>query len=301
MYNPATNELEYVRDPRRLLRHRSALGCLLPRHQPLLAVGRAVSYRFAAGDQLLAGEYALVCQTNPPVFRARYAIPNHVKIFGPYTGSLSNGGETLRLWRPGTYDLVILGNPTVQVEKVEYDDVAPWPAEADGLGPALERLVDTAYGNDPANWMARNAQGSPGGPPQIDSDGDTMPDNWEYALFRTLASNNFTTADRDGDSLTDAEEFVLGTSPVQANPPLEIDLGPDLTGLRVSFPTLVAGGPGYYGRTRTYTVRRALNPVLGTWTNLPGLVSLPATGGVLSLPLGALGTNALLRVEAQLP
>ncbi|MFO1491231.1 MAG: hypothetical protein U1F87_10030 [Kiritimatiellia bacterium] len=52
----------------------------------------------------------------------------------------------------------------MQVEKVEYDDVAPWPAEADGLGPALERLVDTAYGNDPANWMARNAQGSPGGP-----------------------------------------------------------------------------------------------------------------------------------------
>ena len=32
-----------------------------------------------------------------------------------------------------------------------------------------------------------------------------------------------------------------------------------------------------------------------------GLVSLPATGGALSLPLGTLETNALLGVEAQLP
>lgn len=300
MYNPATNELEFVE-----LRNISNATVPLwdatsPATNRYWRLGEAVSYQFTTGDQLLAGEYALVCQTNPPVFRARYNVPAHVKIFGPYTGSLSNGGETLRLWRPGTYDLVILGNPTVQVEKVEFDDIAPWPLEADGLGPALEREVANAYGNDPANWSALNDLGSPGGPSQIDSDSDGLPDNLEYALYRTLATNNFATADRDSDGIKDLDEYAMGTPLTTASSPFEIQIGSQpVAGVQLSFPTLPAAGPGYYGLTRLYSVESGLDLRSGSWTNQTGMVDLPATGAVITLPITAPVTNGVYRVRAR--
>ena len=39
-------------------------------------------------------------------------------------------------------------------DKVRYADTAPWPTEADGGGKSLQRLVESTYGNDPANWIA---------------------------------------------------------------------------------------------------------------------------------------------------
>jgi hypothetical protein len=300
MYNPGTNELEFVE----LLNISNSTVPLWDATSPATnrywRLGEAVSYQFTTGDQLLAGEYALVCQTNPPIFRARYNVPAHVKIFGPYTGSLSNGGETLRLWRPGTYDLVILGNTTVQVEKVEYDDIAPWPLAADGLGPALEREVVNAYANDPANWSALNAQGSPGGPPQLDTDADGLPDNLEYALFRTLATNNFATADRDADGVKDLDEYALGTPLTSSSAPLEIRIGPQpVGGVQLSFPSMLASGPGYYGLTRTYTVESALDLPAGAWSNQPGMVALPATGAELTLAIATPSSNGVFRVRAR--
>ena len=299
MYNPGTNELEFVE----LLNISNATVPLWDATSPATnrywRLGEAVSYQFTTGDQLLAGEYALVCQTNPPIFRARYDIPAHVKIFGPYSGSLSNGGETLRLWRPGTYDLVVLGNTTVQVEKVEYDDISPWPLEADGLGPALEREIASAYANDPANWSAYNSLGSPGGPRQLDSDADGLPDNLEYALFRTLATNNFPTSDRDADGLRDLDEYALGTPLTSPGVPLEIQIGPQPAGgVQLSFPTIPAAGPGYYGLTRTYTVEAALDLPAGSWTNQTGMITLTATGPEIVLPIALPVTNGVFRVRA---
>ncbi len=301
MYNPGTNELEFVE----LLNVSNATVPLWDATSPATnrywRLAEAISYAFAEGDQLLAGEYALVCQTNPPVFRARYQIPAHVKIFGPYSGSLSNGGETLRLWRPGVYDLTLLGNPTVQVEKVEFDDVAPWPPAADGLGPALERLSATAYANDPANWTAYNALGSPGGPSQLDSDSDGLPDNLEYALFRTLATNNFSNADRDADGINDLDEYALGTPLTAPSEPLEIRIGPQPgAGMQLSFPTTTAAGPGYFGLTRTYTVESALSLPAGSWTPQDDMVSLPATGAWRTLPISPLVSNGIFRVRARI-
>jgi CotH protein/lamin tail-like protein len=68
-------------------------------------------------------------------------------------GSLSNGGETLRL----------VNRDGVEVDSVRYDDVAPWPEAADTGGSSLEiidpRLPNYTY----ANWRASDAiGGSPG-------------------------------------------------------------------------------------------------------------------------------------------
>jgi hypothetical protein len=42
----------------------------------------------------------------------------------------------------------------VLADKVRYSDQAPWRAGADGIGPSLQRVDESAYGNDPANWAA---------------------------------------------------------------------------------------------------------------------------------------------------
>jgi hypothetical protein len=40
------------------------------------------------------------------------------------------------------------------VDRVRYNDKAPWPAAADGSGASLQRRAPFAYGDDPANWAA---------------------------------------------------------------------------------------------------------------------------------------------------
>ncbi|MBN1672451.1 MAG: chitobiase/beta-hexosaminidase C-terminal domain-containing protein [Kiritimatiellae bacterium] len=117
----------------------------------------AVGFAFPGGAQLGAGEYLLVVATNAAGFRAKYAIPAAVQIFGPYTGVLDNGGDSVKLWRPDTPDE--LGVPRILVDRVKYDDNSPWPEGADGDGPSLERIAAGLYGNDPANWSASLAAG----------------------------------------------------------------------------------------------------------------------------------------------
>jgi hypothetical protein len=65
---------------------------------------------------------------------------------------LSNGGEVIRLYRPGPFF----------VDAVHYDDESPWPVEPDGEGPTLE-LLDPGLNNDlPESWVASSGLGTPG-------------------------------------------------------------------------------------------------------------------------------------------
>jgi len=66
-------------------------------------------------------------------------------------GSLSNGGEKLELQKP------LPSDPSyyIRVDRVNYDDEAPWPTEPDGSDDyVLERIDPDAYGNDVINWQA---------------------------------------------------------------------------------------------------------------------------------------------------
>ncbi|MBN1673001.1 MAG: lamin tail domain-containing protein [Kiritimatiellae bacterium] len=138
----------------------------------------AVSYTFPAATTLNAREYVLVTATNESAFRARYpAVPAGVRVFGPYTGRLSNGGESVKLWRPDAPDPE--GIPLILVDRVQYDDDSLWPENADGDGPSLERQDARAYGNDPANWAASLAAG--GTPGTVNSGGlVSMTAGWRY-------------------------------------------------------------------------------------------------------------------------
>jgi hypothetical protein len=85
------------------------------------------------------------------------------KIYGPYSGHLNNGGESLELSQPGDVD-EFGERHYIRVDRVNYSDgshpqdcpggVDLWPVEPDGWGKSLSRKVSSAYGNDPNNWTA---------------------------------------------------------------------------------------------------------------------------------------------------
>ena len=92
-----------------------------------------------------------------------YKMPDNVRVFDWGSGKLGNGGEALRLLKPGDVD----EDGTrywILVDRVEYSDgahgdafpngVDPWPVEADGLSPSLNRIFPLRYGDDPNNWQA---------------------------------------------------------------------------------------------------------------------------------------------------
>jgi hypothetical protein len=104
-------------------------------------------------------------------FRARYG--QQPRVLSTYTGRLDRGGGTLRL----------LGPSGRVVARCTYDDISPWPVEADGRGPSLT-LRDSSVGrdpNDPNQWRPSALNGgTPGwsdtlsfrGLPELDADGD---------------------------------------------------------------------------------------------------------------------------------
>jgi hypothetical protein len=120
-----------------------------------------VTYKFPANITLAGGEGVLVVGIDPAVFRTKYSIPAGVRIFGPYTGMLDNAGENLVLAAPEAPepDLFV---PYYVVDRVNYDNTAPWPIEADGGNASLVRKKLGDYGNDVANWEIGPNGGSPG-------------------------------------------------------------------------------------------------------------------------------------------
>ena len=121
----------------------------------------ACDFVFPTGTVLAAGGYLLVTRSDPELFRSEFQIPQSIPIFGPWDGKLSNDGESVKLYRPGTPDPGGLFS-YIRMDRVKYNDAAPWPEAADGTGPSLERRVATQYGNDPTNWVAATPGGTPG-------------------------------------------------------------------------------------------------------------------------------------------
>ncbi len=103
-----------------------------------------------AGAVILPQSYLLVVR-NDPAFRASYGSGHYVA--GQYGGKLAGGGERVAL----------LDRAGEVVDEVTYEDVEPWPLEADGRGPSLElrgfRLDNAAA----ASWApSEQSGGTPG-------------------------------------------------------------------------------------------------------------------------------------------
>jgi hypothetical protein len=142
-----------------------------------------------------------------------------VQIFGPFPGTLQDGGERLTLQAPDSPNLTTV--PYVVVEEIHYDKKAPWPPDADGSSASLQRRSALAFGNDPTNWAA--ATPTPG---QLgvaeDSDGDGLPDWWEIAHGTNWKVPD-ADADPDHDGMSNWQEFLAGTDPQDPQSRLKLD------------------------------------------------------------------------------
>lgn len=124
-----------------------------------------IAFTFPKGASLQPGGYGLLIRTtNSPAFRAYHGLASAIPIFGPFEGSLDNGGEPLRLQTsPGGSDLY----------RFSYGDEAPWPAQADGDGYSLVVREEGALDPNSARHWRRSTfpKGSPGSaeeaPPEL--------------------------------------------------------------------------------------------------------------------------------------
>jgi hypothetical protein len=101
-----------------------------------------VSYQFPANSSVLANE-SIFLASNPTTFKAKYGIT----AFGQFTRNLSNSSQKL----------VLADGYGNTIDSVEYFDVAPWPADADGQGSYLQ-LIDTTLDNSLASsWISSSS------------------------------------------------------------------------------------------------------------------------------------------------
>jgi len=134
----------------------------------------AVSYVFPPNESLAPGASLLVVGFDPStnaaateafLRRQQIAVGEFVRLRGPWAGKLDNSADAVELSKPTTP--LPSEVPRVLIDRVAYRDGGFWPAAADGSGASLQRAALTAYGDDPANWVAatptagkpRNASG----------------------------------------------------------------------------------------------------------------------------------------------
>ncbi len=242
----------------------------------------AVDFDFPAGTALAAGEYLLVVSFDPinngaalAAFRSKYHVDPGTQIVGPYSGKLANSSDEIELRKPGAPETNDV--PYILVEHVRYYDSLPWPMTADGTGFSLQRLSDTLFGNDPANWTAAAPTPGPQAAP-LDADGDGMPDWWETAHSLNPYSAGDANLDPDGDGLTNLQEYLAGTDPHDPLSALRIDsivLALDGTNVVLTFTARA---------NRAYTVECAAALDSGAWQSCYSL-SAATTDRVIQLTL----------------
>jgi hypothetical protein len=118
------------------------------------------AFTFPAGTIIGANNFlVLVGATNisEGAFRSAHNVPPAVPVLvRPF--DLKNEGEAVALLKPNDPAT----NAPIRVDRVRYNDKGPWPTEADGAGPSLERVSFVAYGNDPASWRTSLSGPTPG-------------------------------------------------------------------------------------------------------------------------------------------
>jgi hypothetical protein len=103
-------------------------------------------FTFPEGTIIRPGGFAVVAN-DPWAFASTYGAT--IPLAGMFGGSLDNGGETLKLVKPGA-------TPALDevIDEVRYDDDLPWPVAADGSGPSLQLIDPTRDNYRAGNWTA---------------------------------------------------------------------------------------------------------------------------------------------------
>jgi hypothetical protein len=115
-----------------------------------------IDFSFTSSVSLSSNEIVLIINESESIdnFRRLYSIAPTVQIF-QCNGKLSNDGETIAIKKPGTAYVdnnAVVRINYITVDKVSYNDKAPWPSDADGNGYSATRKDLNAYGSEPSNW-----------------------------------------------------------------------------------------------------------------------------------------------------
>jgi hypothetical protein len=176
------------------------------------------------GTIIEPGGYLVFAQ-NREVFAMTYG--SSLIVSGTFDGNFDNGGETIKLVRPGAtpaQDLI--------VDQVTYDDDAPWPAAADGTGPSLQLIDASQDNNRVANWGVSFDPGVTNPPVAL----FPMTGPWRYNQSDNLDGQNWT-ARNFNDSAWPSGAALLYEETAALPEPKNTDLA------------FTTGRPTYYFRT----------------------------------------------------
>ncbi len=251
-----------------------------------------IDYTFPMDTTIPAGGHIVIAK-NLAAYAERHGSS---AALGPYEGKLDNGGEKLDLSMPGDEELGV--RYYIRVDRVNYSDGShpvgedPWPIEADGTGDPLDRIYNTLYGNDVANWRPDTDGDGIANDIDPDNDNDGIPNDWELAhglnpLFDDNAENP------DSDEYDNGFEYVADTDPQDENSrqTFLLDFDPQ-TGLPTPrFST---------SANRFYTVEFQNDLTSGTWADL-GDPGFPGTGAEMTVPDPAADALRFYRLRIMLP
>jgi hypothetical protein len=193
----------------------------------------------------------------------------------------------LQLDRPGAVDSSNVVQ-FIRVDRVNYDDSAPWPTAPDGHGSSLTRVIENQYGNDFINWMAASpTPGKASTQPLPDSDHDGIPDAYESAHGMNPNDPSDANQDFDGDGQTNLAEYLGGADPNNPADGLNIQVALETTGPVFRFEALA-------GRTYTVQYKEALSDA--DWTTLREVTETSATAESFSDPTFGASTQRFYRV-----
>jgi hypothetical protein len=116
--------------------------------------------------------------------------------------------------------------------------------------------------------------------PDADSDGDGMPDGWEFMNFGD-PTNAPPDGNADGDDMTNIEEFIADTNPKNAMSQLQI------VSIKRASPAIVIFG--LVSTSRVYNLEVSHDLTTNTWVDVPGQTNVPGLPGI---------TNSLSDVNA---
>ncbi len=133
MYHPITNEaaMEWVELHNQMAVNLDVSGWKFK---------GGVDYTFPEGTIIEAGEYVVIASL-PKILETATGIPN---IYGPFSGKLSNNGETLEL----------VNNTDRVMDSVSYDDEDDWSISPDGSGVSLAKIDPQSASKPFMNWRS---------------------------------------------------------------------------------------------------------------------------------------------------
>ena len=142
MYHPPVNEpaMEWIEFHNQLAVDLDVSGW---------TVGGGISYTFP-NNSVVPGRGYVVLAINPAALQAETGLAN---IFGPFTGRLGNGGDTLEL----------RNNSGRLMDRVNYDVDGKWPVGPDGAGVSLAKRDRNTASSPAENWTwSEQLGGTPG-------------------------------------------------------------------------------------------------------------------------------------------